>query len=118
MALSKKAQQIKDSVEGNGDGVEALCGRKDTGGSKIAQRLPNQTDGGEIDNAKLDTLYRNIEMGWEGTAADQSPGSPYNNLLGKVRITRIIKSNNDTTGQAGTGTTTTTPKTTTTTQQS
>jgi hypothetical protein len=99
MALSKKGQQIKDAVEGDGKGVEALCGRADTGGSRVPQRLPTQSDRGEYNNADLDRLYTNIEKGWEGTAADETPGSPYGNVLGRVKITRVVKSNNDNTNQ-------------------
>jgi hypothetical protein len=99
MALSKKAKKIKDAVEGDGKGVETLCGRADTKGSKIPARLPTQSDRGEYNNADLDRLYNNIESGWEGTAADETPGSPYGNVLGRVKITRVVKSNNDTTDQ-------------------
>lgn len=99
MALSKKGQQIKTAVEGDGKGVEALCGRADTNGSKVPNRLPTQSDRGEYSNADLDRLYDNIEEGWESTAADDTPGSPYGGVLGKVKITRVVKSNNDTTNQ-------------------
>ena len=99
MALSKKAQQIKNSVEGGGKGADALCGRADTGGSKIPARMPNPDGQKEYSNADLDRLYNNIEGGWEGTPADESLGSPYGGILGRVKITRVIKSNNDTTNQ-------------------
>ncbi len=109
MALSKRAKQIKDAVEGEGQGIDAMCGRVDTKGTKIPQRLPTQTPTGQIDEANLNKLYEQMEKGWEGTAADTSEGSPYGNVLGRVKITRAVKSSESTpsTGTK-TGTTTTT----------
>lgn len=97
MPLSKRAQTIKNATEGSGEGVEAMTGRRDTGGTKVPQRLPS--DGQEYSNADLDRLYNNIEEGWESTSADTTPGSPYGGVLGRVKITRIVESNNDTTNQ-------------------
>lgn len=97
MPLSKKAQQIKDATEGSGEGVEALTGRRDTGGSKLPTRLSGDS---EYTNADLDKLYDNLEKGWEGTTADTTEGTlPYGGLLGNVRIRRVVVSNNDTTNQ-------------------